>query len=80
MLMKEARVAEKGLQADFEEAHRHSLWVLFMDELAGGFEALRVWNGSGEAGALLVSWMPPTRCGPRAAGLGRVHGMASGGG
>ena len=80
MLMKEARVVEKGLRADFEEAQRHSLWMLFMDELARGFEALRVWDGSGEAGALVVSRSSPTGRGLRAAGLGRVHGIASGGG
>ena len=48
-------MAEKRLRADFEEALRQELGTLFVDELARGFEALRVWDGSGEASTLVGS-------------------------
>ena len=33
--------------------------VVFVDGLVGGFDALRVWNESGEAGVQVVSWASP---------------------
>ena len=60
-------MAEQRLRPDFQEAPRQMVYVLFVDELGGGFDALWVWNGSGEAGALVVSWVPPTSREPRAA-------------
>ena len=73
-------MTEQRLRVDFQETPRQTLYVLFVDELASGFDALRVCNGSGEAGALMICWVPPTSGGPWAAGLGHVHRTAVAGG
>ena len=54
--------------------------VVFVDGLVKGFDALRVWNESGEAGVQVVSWASLTSRGPRAAGLGHAHANAVAGG
>ena len=72
-MVKDVKVAEQRLRVDFQEAPRQTLYVLFMDELTSGFDALRVWNGSGEAGALMISWVPPSSGGSWAGGPGRIH-------
>ena len=73
-------MAEQRLRENCQEAPPQALCVLFVNELTGGFDALRVWNESGEAGVQVVSCASPTSRGPRAAGLGHAHANAVAGG
>ena len=73
-------MAEQRLRENCQEAPPQALCVLFVNELGGGFDALRVCKrvrGSECAGCEL---MPPTSREPRVEGPGRIHGTAVAGG
>ena len=73
-------MVEQRLRENFQEAPLQTLYVLFVNELGGRFDALRIWDESEEASALVVSWVPPTSREPWVEGPGRIHGTAAAGG